>query len=1533
MINKSYLFCHPCILLGLLLWSGTPTNAQIIPDNTLGAEASRVTPNALINGGSADRIEGGVIRDVNLFHSFREFNVGDGQRVYFTNPSGIQNILSRVTGGNPSNIFGTLGVDGGANLFLINPNGILFGQNASLDVRGSFVGTTANSVQFGNQGLFSATNPEAPPLLTINPSALLFNQINQNAAIVNQSQAPAGVSPNGNNTTGLRVPDGKSLLLVGGNINLAGGSIRAYDGRVELTGLAAPGSVGLNRTGDIFSLDVPVDIPLTDVSLGNGSIISVFGNRGGDVAINAGNIRFQGAAIFAGIGTGRGTGNTQAGNVSLNATGAISLEQDSYIDNSVYGNGKAGNVSLQAGGSVNIVNSFIFTNIEAGGVGSGGNIKISADSLSLLDGSQLLAILRRADPDTGLPAARGNGGNVNINVRNTVNFARGKDVFNGIATRLESGTEGNGGNVLIQAGGTVSFDNALITSSVEEGAVGNGGNMTINAGTITLKNASELNSRTLGKGNAGNITLNALGEVSLDGLRENPNDILTRVITAVIPGGEGKAGDIEVNAGSLSLSNGAFLSSGTIGKGDGGNITLNIQNATVLSNQSGFQSNIFRDGSGKGGDILLNTGSLTITGGSNLTSSVSGQGNAGNITVNVRDRMEMDDINSNSNSLTGILTSLLTDSVGQGGNVEITTGSLLMKNGAQISANSFGKGNAGNISVNARDVVRLETGEDSRFSSRIDNSIGSDTEGNSGKIQVTARELSFTGGSGIAAANFGQGNGGNVEIRVSDRVSFDGVGSRFRASSGVSTFTTQGKGGDISIETGTLSLTNGANLSSFAPTQAGNININTRDAVIIDGVGSNTIPSSLSSSLESGGNSPGKGGDIQITTGSLSVTNGGQINAGTLGNGNGGNITINARDSVVFAGGDNSVTGAYTTVEATGVGDAGNINLKTGSLSLNNGGQISATTIGKGKAGDIEINARDTINISGVNRSNGRISGVFSSVGTDSFGPGGNILVQSQNLFISDSGLINASTSGRGDAGNISIKVNDGVSLENSSYIRATVESGAVGTAGNIDIQSRTLSVGGGSQIQSALFRPSGNLPGAQGRGGNIKVNATDTVTLSGYNDNGFSSGLLTIADRGTSGDAGDITVTTGNFTVRDGAIVNAGTSGTGNGGNITINGNNFAAINGGQVSTSTAKTGNAGTIKLNIRNKINIAGSDPNFSDRVTKVSQRLAQEGQTDLITDVILNSDGVSGIFASTAVGSTGKSGSIIIDPTQITISDGARVSVNSEGSGDAGSISIIGDTLTLSNNGVISAQTNSSQGGDITLQLAKYLFLRGNSNISTTAGLQQGGGDGGNIKIKTPAIVAIPNQNNDITANAFTGKGGNINIETQALFGIEPRLVASDTSNDITASSELGIQGEVRVTKPDVDPTQGLVELAEGLADQSDKIGGFCPRDAREAEKMGEFTVTGRGGIAQGVFDPLIGSHQPDLATFVGEEGINENLSRKPEGSTNSTVAIPNSIVEAQGWVKTPDGKVILVANLPQADPTNNSGISGCVMSKK
>ena len=179
-------------------------SSNIVTDDSLGNETSQIEKNSQRIGLPVEIIRGGAQRGINLFHSFREFNVSEGRGAYFFSPNAeIQNILTRVTGSNRSEILGTLGTFGNSqpNLLLINPNGILFGENASLDLQGSFVGTTANGVQFGERGVFSATNPKAPALLSVNPSALFFNQVNAQASIQNNSVANLNLSPVSNSFT------------------------------------------------------------------------------------------------------------------------------------------------------------------------------------------------------------------------------------------------------------------------------------------------------------------------------------------------------------------------------------------------------------------------------------------------------------------------------------------------------------------------------------------------------------------------------------------------------------------------------------------------------------------------------------------------------------------------------------------------------------------------------------------------------------------------------------------------------------------------------------------------------------------------------------------------------------------------------------------------------------------------------------------------------------------------------------------------------------------------------------------------------------------------------------------------------------------------------------------------------------------------------------------------------------------------------------------------------------------------------------
>src|SRR5919202_6812904 len=314
-------------------------NPDTAPDRNLGTTVRELNSQTdLIEGGT--RPQKGTQNGPNLFHSFSEFNVLQGRAVYFQNPTGVENILSRVTGNSASNISGTLGVFGKANLFLINPNGMIFGANATLDVEGSFVATTANAILLGDTGRFSASEPASSNLLTIQPSALFFNQL-PTQAIVNRSKAFGFSQNTGQLTQGLHVPDGQSLLFVGGEVRLEGGILQAPGGRVELGGIAGSGNVALNFNGNTPSLDFPTNVARADVSITNAAGINVVNGGSGSIAINARNIDvLDSSYLSAGrILSDTNTNNSQPGDITLNATEAINIFNGSSVLNVILGSG------------------------------------------------------------------------------------------------------------------------------------------------------------------------------------------------------------------------------------------------------------------------------------------------------------------------------------------------------------------------------------------------------------------------------------------------------------------------------------------------------------------------------------------------------------------------------------------------------------------------------------------------------------------------------------------------------------------------------------------------------------------------------------------------------------------------------------------------------------------------------------------------------------------------------------------------------------------------------------------------------------------------------------------------------------------------------------------------------------------------------------------------------------------------------------------------------------------------------------------
>lgn len=246
------------------------------------------------------------------------------------------------------------------------------------------------------------------------------------------------------------------------------------------------------------------------------------------------------------------------------------------------------------------------------------------------------------------------------------------------------------------------------------------------------------------------------------------------------------------------------------------------------------------------------------------------------------------------------------------------------------------------------------------------------------------------------------------------------------------------------------------------------------------------------------------------------------------------------------------------------------------------------------------------------------------------------------------------------------------------------------------------------------------------------------------------------------------------------------------------------------------------------------------------------------------------------------------------------DGAEVTVSAKGTGAAGDLTVNANTIRL-NQGRLTAETNAGNGANINLNELKLLRLENQSLISAQAFNQA---SGGNININAPNgfIVAFPNQNNDIIANAVAGQGGKISINARSLFNLgESRSIPENLTNDIDASSEFGLDGEVLINTPDVDPSRGLVELPSGLTDASQQIASSCNPGVRA--RGNSFSVTGRSGIAPSPTEAL----QADVSTG---RWITLGAVTNKQNVNISTAT--NKIVEAQGWVKDKNGDVILVA---------------------
>ena len=939
---------------GYLCLTSNPSLAQVTSDGTVNTQVN--------SNGNVAEITGGQTRGGNLFHSFQDFSISTGKVAFFNNANSISNIFSRVMGGNISNIDGAIRANGNANLFLINPAGIIFGENARLDIGGSFYGSSASSILF-EDGEFSAADLDNPPLLTINaPVGLGFRD--NPGDIVNRSFVQNGAGE----AVGLEVLPGKNLTLAGGKINFEAGEITASGGNVELGGLSEAGIVGINQDG---SLNFPQNVARADLSLSNASDVDVRGTGGGRITINTRNLNleageFGSSQIRAGIVADSTAVDAQAGNIIINVTNDITIDRSSVANE-----------------------------VDFGAVGNAGSITIVANSLSTANGAQI----------STSTFGQGNAGSVMVNTE-SVSLTAGGTVES-ITT-----ANGNAGSIAIEAQSVEITGNNPINnrssglfSSVGlfdagiAGGAGNGGNLTIITDSLRVTDGGRISADIFGtstQAKAGSIEIKA-NSIEVIGFN---NQSLSGIFAAVTPSSSGSAGNVVVETENLLLKDGGFISASTFGEGDAGFLTVKAKSIEVTgistSNvPSRLRANVdfFGDSrsTGNGGDLTIETETLRVAGGAEILANTFADGNAGSINITATDTITFDGEDSNGFPSAAI-SRVERGAVGDAGGITITTGSLNVINGAKIDASTFGEGNAGTIMINATDTVTFNGEGINVSSSGIDSIVAPRASGNAGGVNITTGSLNVINGAQIDASTFGEGNAGAITINATDTVTFDGEKSDGFASGAFSTVTTidssfsaVGDAGGIDISTDFLIAKNGAQISAstFGTGNAGSVNIDAADNVTFDGISTSGSPSGAFSSVASGAVGDAEG--VIISTNSLTLTNGGVVSASTFGTGNAGNVTIDANNIDLINGGSIE-TATQSTTDVSG-----NINLQVGEdIALRDNSSISAQAFNGANGGNLDIDARFIIAFPDGNND------ILASAEQ---GRGGNIDINAKSLF------------------------------------------------------------------------------------------------------------------------------------------------------------------------------------------------------------------------------------------------------------------------------------------------------------------------------------------------------------------------------------------------------------------------------------------------------------------------------------------------------------------------------------------------------
>ncbi|MGD2180538.1 filamentous hemagglutinin N-terminal domain-containing protein [Lusitaniella coriacea] len=746
----------PSLLILTLGLSATSATAQIASDGT--------TNTIVVPAGNVLTIVGGATAGSNLFHSFAQFSVPTGGTAFFGNGANSANIFARVTGGSISNLDGLITTQNPANLFLLNPNGIIFGPNATLAIRGSFFASSAESIVFKDGVEFSAAQPSA--LLSVNVPVGL--QMGSNpGSIINQSRASFF-----GQTVGLSTIAPKTTIgLVGGEVNLTGGGITAVGGRIEIGAVGSNSFVGLVPDAMGYRLNYNSTNSFADINLSQQAFINGLENT--NVQLKGDRVRLTEGANIVSL----TTGNFNGGTINIDAR-QIEMDNRAGIVSITTTGATGATINLRASKSMNLV-----------GVGS---TQALQDTSAILQGTFNPANV--GTTITSVTTRSGTAGKINIESP-AISFSNGGLL---VTTTIGSGTAGS---LQLNATNRITVDSASVFSGPVQGSTGNGGSIAINAPQLFLNNGGQIGTATFSTGTAGSIAINATDIIlsdsrpSLPSLRDlslRANAFRSAIASSTF--GTGAAGDINVQTRTLRVLDGSGITSNSIADitpnaGAGGNIFIAASDFVEIQGTSRdgvaiSELDSSTDSTSPAGNLSVSTGRLFLRDRAQITAATAG-GDGGRIAVRARDSITL-------NNQGAIVTSASNTATGNSGSILLDTGNLNLTD-SQIAANNLSSGGqGGSLNISTRQNLKMTR-------SSI---TATTTSGNGGDINLRVGELLLMRDNSLISTTAGQsgagGNGGNINITAPSIVGVPTENSDITANA----FT--GDGGNIQITTNNI---------------------------------------------------------------------------------------------------------------------------------------------------------------------------------------------------------------------------------------------------------------------------------------------------------------------------------------------------------------------------------------------------------------------------------------------------------------------------------------------------------------------------------------------------------------------------------------------------------------------------------------------------------------------------------------------------------------------------------------------------------